>query len=627
MYICRSSTSNTQNPTSYTAQTLPSMPPKRPRTDPTPTDLPIPPPSKRTRTRRDAVDRISLLSDELLVRVLSFLSVPHLLSVSLVSHRLGRLACDSQLWKALYYARFVLPRAMRIPGFDKVSTNNQLHYAGRRTLWADGRRGGIVDVAGVRQKQEHGRAGRTSAMPRNEGPGLDDAVTVERVDWKRQFKIRHNWSRGKCAVEELSLGESGHDENTKRKMLVKVVEGIAITADDRFGLRAWDLKTRRIMIRAPFSSSAGDDSDINQAAARTPTCIAVDDQGPDIKTLHVAVGFQDGSFGIWMLETTNNSNATFEPQYLHEQSSNGSLISMAYSHPYLLTANTGITISLYTFGGPSHLASSVSTTNQTKWKPPYLLTSLKSHTSTPPLALSIRQAGTTTIASIAYTFSTVQGWSIGMQDLHVKASSPSQTPEITATRLAYTAPMSTGSPRRRVPLRRPGMALSDDDDDTEEQTSPTRRTQTPPADDSDGPKTLCYTHPYLLATLPDNTLLLHLCTTTSTSLSISSGIRLWGHTSGISDAEITSRGRAVSVSQRGDEMRVWELEGGARQRRVGDHRSIEIRPTKKDDRGADDGADAAWEERRDWVGFDDEMVIVLKERLGGGDSLMVYDFT
>jgi hypothetical protein len=34
-----------------------------------------------------------------------------------------------------------------------------------------------------------------------------------------------------------------------------------------------------------------------------------------------------------------------------------------------------------------------------------------------------------------------------------------------------------------------------------------------------------------------------------------------------------------------------------------------------------------WDERRNWVGFDDEMVIVLKEKAGGGESLMVYDFT
>jgi hypothetical protein len=36
---------------------------------------------------------------------------------------------------------------------------------------------------------------------------------------------------------------------------------------------------------------------------------------------------------------------------------------------------------------------------------------------------------------------------------------------------------------------------------------------------------------------------------------------------------------------------------------------------------------AEWEDRRNWVGFDDEMVIVLKEARDGRKSLMVYDFT
>jgi hypothetical protein len=137
--------------------------------------------------------------------------------------------------------------------------------------------------------------------------------------------------------------------------------------------------------------------------------------------------------------------------------------------------------------------------------------------------------------------------------------------------------------------------------------------------------TLCYSHPYLLATLPDNTLVLYLCTSTTKSFSLSSGIRLWGHTSGISDAEITPRGKAVSISTRGDEIRVWELEG-----RVGGS-SIEVRPTTRqpaDGTGSPTTVPRAeWEDRRNWVGFDDEMVIVLKETRDGRESLMVYDFT
>jgi hypothetical protein len=73
---------------------------------------------------------------------------------------------------------------------------------------------------------------------------------------------------------------------------------------------------------------------------------------------------------------------------------------------------------------------------------------------------------------------------------------------------------------------------------------------------------------------------------------------------------------------------VWELEGRT------NGRSIEVRPTTKPiDDGAtskwpvQDDAKVQWEDRRNWVGFDDEMVIVLKESREGRESLMVYDFT
>ena len=48
---------------------------------------------------------------------LALVPLATLLSVAPVSRRFRRLADDSQLWKRLYYARFVLPRALRLPGF------------------------------------------------------------------------------------------------------------------------------------------------------------------------------------------------------------------------------------------------------------------------------------------------------------------------------------------------------------------------------------------------------------------------------------------------------------------------------------------------------------------------------
>ncbi|KAK1765080.1 hypothetical protein QBC33DRAFT_561364 [Phialemonium atrogriseum] len=663
-------------------------------------------PSKRPRLsrppigRRAGPDLLSALSDELLVRILSLLSLPHLLAVAPVSRRLHSLAADSQLWKALYYARFVLPRAMRIPGFRAArdassgggggavgggaSGGHKLHYSGRRALWADGRRGGLVARESAGGQGGEGLWGRDAQH--------------DRVNWKRQYKLRHNWARGKCAVEELRIGGETADAHEGRKMLVKVVEGVAITADRASGLRAWDLKTREILAHASLGNSGGGEDS-------APSCLAIDDRELDDMAISIAVGFLDGSFGVWRLDIKGGQ---LERQYRHRKSMNGEIIGMAFSYPYLLTATESVLVSLYTFEipgdgldggpdlgegtqrgprqrsekalpeslggveGPKTDKESTSQTGEDVLPAPYLLTSLESRTSRPPLALSIRKTGTTTtIASIAYTFSTRQGWSIGLQDLHIKHRSTKlkAAPDITTTRLAYTTPIDSGlSPSYRnpsppaTPPRRHGQTpVNPDSSRTSPSSSPSTSPQplptptptpTPTNRSEPGPTNLCYTHPYLLATLPDNTLVLHLCTSTASSLNVSPGIRLWGHTSGISDAEITARGKAVSVSSRGEEMRVWELEGGRSAAGsggggggdggVGAGRSVEIRPggggyqsssplTRADDGGGEAGDGYGygygWDERRNWVGFDDEMVIVLKERKGGGESLMVYDFT
>ena len=448
----------------------------------------------------------------------------------------------------------------------------------------------------------------------------DVAAHRGRVDWKRQYKLRHNWARGKCAVEEVSVRDAVGDTAAQRT-LVKVVEGFAVTADSASGLRAWDLRTRRPI--AQIDMTQGIEEEVE------PMCVAVDEQGLANDLMDVIVGFGDGGFGIWRLDLKTKD---LSRRYRHGGSSNGELVSVAYSHPYALTATTAGLISLYTFdrpapeqgdegtddtetaesesiGSDSTLKAESPDAERSGLSPPYLLTSLKSHTTRPPLALSIRKLVASASASIAYTFGSRDGWSIGIQEINIKPSSTSG-PEVLSSRLAYTLPIETGS---LTPEPSPSRSRPSGD-------SPTT-----------GPTTLCYSHPYLLATLPDNTLILHLCTSTSTSLSLSPGIRLWGHTSGISDAEITPRGKAVSVSTRGDEIRVWELEG-----RVGGN-SIEVRPRQHtDDAEGGSGNDKVpglglerpeWEDRRNWVGFDDEMVIVLKEARDGRESLMVYDFT
>ncbi|PKS12385.1 hypothetical protein jhhlp_000589 [Lomentospora prolificans] len=558
-------------------------------------------------------DHISSLSDEILLRILSFLPLSTLLGISPVSRRFRRLSTDSQLWRQLYYLHFVLPRAMRIPGF-------------RPNLCQDGTASSrtVLRHSGVDLRKSRALSGDTF------------------IDWKRQYKLRHNWSRGKCAVEELDVGADGLDPGLRRKRtLAKVLDGIAITADSTAGLRAWDLKSKKLLAQADLS-----DGHISS----DPTCIAVDDQSADGKGLGVALGFFDGSFGVWSLDLVAGE---MSKRYRHSNSTNGKLISVAYHFPYVMTATSRDLVSIYAFDMPTKggttfeneihrnpltltemLAASARESvgqknglgqpgehekdqDSTTLAPPYLMTSLKSHSSMDPLALSIRKTSSSTIASIAYTLPTREGWTIGIQELHIQTirTRLETFSEIVDSRVAHAPPIITGRsariPRGNTASEAIGSAGDEESDSSDINT------------ETHGPMSLCYTHPYLLATQPDNTLILYLCTTNATDVSISRGIRLWGHTSGIGDAEITSRGKAVSVSCRGDELRVWELEG----RTSG--RSVEIRPNLT---GAAQDAPSLsprdeWDDRRSWVGFDDEMVIVLKKAKTGRETLMMYDFS
>ncbi|KAJ4289722.1 hypothetical protein N0V90_011052 [Kalmusia sp. IMI 367209] len=160
------------------------------------------------------------------------------------------------------------------------------------------------------------------------------------------------------------------------------------------------------------------------------------------------------------------------------------------------------------------------------------------------------------------------------------------------------------------------------------------------------PTSMSYSHPYLLVAHPDNTLSLYLVKSTTASLSIGPGTRLWGHTSSVSGAHVGVRGKAVSVSRLGDELRVWDLEGGtaslaSRKRSRNGELSVRVQPSKGSEPPEEHmneepkvGLRFALEQRfddsavsRGWVGFDEQNVIVLREKSEGSQTLVVYDFT
>ncbi|KAK0388313.1 hypothetical protein NLU13_4558 [Sarocladium strictum] len=622
-------------------------------------------------------DIVSSLPNELLARIFSYLSESQLLRISPVSKRFNHIAADSQLWRIHYYRRFILPRAHRIPGFRSSTrrSDNKLYYNSQKSIWADGgfgRRGGLLS------KPEF---------------GSNQIDLADTVDWKREYRLQHNWSQGQCAVQEVQVHEKTREDSeillpsprvvepgiagaaqtpqprtpSKHHMpsygtrtMIKVVDGLAITVDWTWGLRAWDLRSRRL--KAQLSLETQDGLDLQ------PTALAVDEQLLANGLLDLAVGFEDGSFGVWRF---NTRTGRFSSLLRHDKPGSGKLMAVAYRYPYFFAATPKGFITLYSFGinpveafrtandddrsstlsGVSSPASSTGHEPEledviephTELYAPQVLTSLKSQHTRQPLALSIRASASSIVASIAYSFDSWGGWCIGIQDFDIRASSGAR-PVVLTSRVAYTLPTTTRQ-STTSPSSRP------------EQASPSLPGLDAPSEDvDDGPTRLSYSHPYLLATLPDNTLALHICTSTAETLHISDAVRLWGHTSGISDAEITPRGKAVSVSTRGDELRVWELEGRSAAGRIRGG-SVEIRPRQhqhqhqqqqqqpqprtpqkrksaddvalanRNTPGADDGLSQSADDKRDWVGFDDEMVIVLKSTPTGKESLVIYDFT
>ncbi|KAI9880461.1 MAG: hypothetical protein M1830_002813 [Pleopsidium flavum] len=562
--------------------TSPAGMPKRGRSDVSHEDQP----PKRIRYRHS--DRISALSDELVLRVLSHLPVSTLTLCQRLSRRFNAVAGDSQLWKSAYYNRFVRPRALRIPGVrdDNGSVRN-LTYSSRISKW------------------------------------LDESYLVSRgqdLNWKRQYKLRHNWSRGSCDVSEIQVAE----RPPIPPLLVRFHEGIVFTVDSTVGLRAWSMKgEERLLASIHLGSKEGAQGD-----GSATTSLAVEVQGHDGENIRVAVGFADGHFSIYELQKQAHS---FAHRYTHSPFSNGMISAIAYTFPYLLTMTEAQLLSLYCFESETDQRPSENMLN-----PPRLLSSLQSHTVWPPLSLSLRASPESITASIAYALPMyLSGWSVGLQELRITVEG-----DVIESRLASAVnqgfhPLYTISSPSTSPSSRTNALRS-------------RRTEVDPLPSSTKPTSLSYSHPYLLASHPDNTLSLYLVTSTVETLSIGGGSRLWGHTSSVSGAHVGDRGKAVSVSSRGDELRVWELEGGPSRRRLtAGESSVQVRPEKRDRALEQDipnvsragveygtGRGTALEQdvaelavTRGWVGFDEEKVVVLQEQGQGTQALVIYDFT
>lgn len=771
---------------------------------------------------------IASLSNELLLRILAHLP-PHaaeLVRCARVSRRWQRVAGDSALWRRLYWERFVVAAGAASPWsllIDADSWHSD-HQARRRRAAAAANRSAVSRRPQHQHQHQHHHSKR-SANVVDDRIARDATVALLRpsrrwwrglgwshgpdddagVDWKMQYRLSHNWAAGRCTVGELCLdaGSSaqsegnafsktleedrargkdrhspGQDASADSKVLARIAAGLAITADSLHGLRAWDVRTRRLLAETSFASSRTVDADEAGEACPRPVCLAIDDgeeRDGISKIVGVAVGFADGSWGAWQVDPVKGCATRVYYRRRDSAAVEKTLrpwIAAAYSHPYLLTATSaaddvdgdGIEVELRAFV-PATQSADETECEQNSLPHPVLVTSLRSQTSRPPLALSIHRARVErpnrrpsvdprrvvdVVVSVVYTVLLRDAWCIGVQAMHVSSRGGHGMPGVVVTRLAHTAPVPrSGSAHSR-------SRREDEDMVTPPGTPPRQAPHRPPTGPSTtaaavgGPTAIAYAHPFLLATLPDNTLMLHVVRSTASALQIlqpygpsspagpggtshlpsppgspplqsdtgtaAAGLRLFGHTSGVASADVTRTGRAVSVTRRGGEVRVWELgsaaavsgsvrwPAGYRHERDHDghhghrghyehhhhyHDSRSNEPSRRrhttsrtsctatvggkrkwdafattlgdgmdsccgwepsptsievqaeEEVGEEDAEDAvrddgppSWStkagpgvgKRRSWVGFDDEMVLVLEEGSSGHESLVVYDF-
>lgn len=377
-------------------------------------------------------------------------------------------------------------------------------------------------------------------------------------------------------------------------VVAKYHQRVVYTADIQNGLRAW-------------STQGGGRLIASIRLDVTPISIAIDIQDQPTEKAGVALGFADGSFQIFELDIELEH---FSKGFSHPASCNGGIIAIAYAAPYLLTLADKKILSLYQFSA---------STAEFTMKPasPRLLNSLSAHSTWSSPSLSIRTTRDEIIAGVAYATPLIVGWCVGLQELRINKEDPR-----------------TGALSQTEGERKPGASFFT-----------SRLTHSDILEGTKAfPTNISYSHPYLLASHPDNTLSMYLVNSTSSNLMIRTSHRLWGHTSAVSGVQVSDRGKAVSVSLRGGETRIWDLEGFIRKRPDAKYTSVAITPggsvASSMPLGRSDEATAPLNSialpiprpktesgfAKGWIGFDDEQVLILRE-YEGSQLLHCYDFT
>lgn len=200
-----------------------------------------------------------------------------------VSKRFHALAGDSELWKRRYFAQWVLPRARAVPQSKHLKLlSTGTAYSPRVSKWL----------------------------------GHSHLATEDKssIDWKTQYRLRHNWSKGTCRLDALEVSRPPLPQ-----ILIKLYAGVVVTADEEHGLRAWSTKRpTKQLTGLPFPKE--DDK---------PTALDVA-KGSTASSIEVTVGFDDGHFSIYNLDVTHGE---FTIRYSQKSTNDATITAIASAPP------------------------------------------------------------------------------------------------------------------------------------------------------------------------------------------------------------------------------------------------------------------------------------------------------
>jgi len=437
-------------------------------------------PAIRPTKRQRQGGRIHLfdLSDELLLRTLSYLHVESLAACGLVCRKLGGLASDNEIWREKYYNQFVRHRAKRLPAIRAMSTqeqeNSALHYSSRRARWLD-----------------HSHLAQTGAD----------------TNWKRAYKVKYNWTRGRARTSEVPISSAATPA-----VLAQAHNGRLYTADQGHGLRIW--KNGNVLHSCSLIQGLH------------PSALAIErEEG----RTQIAVGYTNGSLSVISFD-----GLSLREQVTAKGSPGSSIDSLSIAWPYFMTMSRSMSISLFQYSMDEEGANGSLR----------CLANLHADAELAPACLSLRKTSSTLVAGIAYAFNRFNtGWCLGLQEIRM---------DLEGSIMDNRTTTSVSAPTRS------SFAVS------REPKFVTRSASTSPfglhPQLMRAPNSLSYCGCYVLAGLSDNTLMVYTVNSTDDKLEINVGRRLWGHTSAVSAAEVTSTGKALSISANSEEMRYWELE-------------------------------------------------------------------